>query len=323
MSFLCLHNSRNVVYNLARHLSSEHRSDWHLLKFSRPRFFRETLLQLTCPLLDLGTYRAMPRKKHSHDSAAIRAGAVLVNGQKIKTLRAAKNLTQEELSHRSGVSISAISDMENGGPSFPAKVHDVATILDVAFEELAILPRDANSPSSASVEVHHTFHPDLKMPGSAEQYDNARIAELAHEMMCVLGTKHKITIIHIVDANSVLVRIEIADEDLPKLINGFADKKLDVLQVSEISLSSESGLQKALESEALSLWNIIRHRSFRLWWNVYQTIFRSHVASSSGDFTHYKLVRYLAHRIPPTVITEVNDEHGIITMKRSDASEAS
>lgn len=248
----------------------------------------------------------MPRKSLNDGPSSIRKGAVLARGQRIRELRAQKNWTQEDLAERSGISVSAISDMENGRACFPNKVHCVAIALGTTFSAIAVLPEASEST---------VITPYLDMPGSAADFlDEAKINELAQERARRIGSKHRIIIIQIHDANSVRITIAIVDDDLGRLVNAYADKKLDPLNVSEIVIPDNEHVERALEPDVQSPWNILRDRSFKLLWTMVRSVFHSHVRASFGETMSHRFIHYLARRDPPTV--DVNVEHGEVVLKR-------
>lgn len=58
-------------------------------------------------------------------------------GYKIKELREQKNMTQEELAEKSGVSRTIISFLENGSPNTTSKtLVNIARALDVTIDQL-------------------------------------------------------------------------------------------------------------------------------------------------------------------------------------------
>lgn len=58
-------------------------------------------------------------------------------GYKIKELREKRNMTQEELAEKSGVSRTIISFLENGNPNTTSKtLVNIARALDVSIDQL-------------------------------------------------------------------------------------------------------------------------------------------------------------------------------------------
>jgi transcriptional regulator with XRE-family HTH domain len=95
-----------------------------------------------------GPLRGQARRKPGQETRKAGRNVATVNptdlrfilGLKLKSLRQAKNLSLKELSDRSGLSVSYLSEIENGRKyPKPEKLLDLARVLEVAFDELVSL----------------------------------------------------------------------------------------------------------------------------------------------------------------------------------------
>lgn len=77
-------------------------------------------------------------------------------GHRIKNLRKEKNMTLRELSHKTGISVSFLSDIENGrsNPSLE-RLKDIAGVLDVTVSFL--MGEEEKASNHISTKAYHTL----------------------------------------------------------------------------------------------------------------------------------------------------------------------
>ena len=262
-------------------------------------------------------------RKQAKEPASPRTGTVIAAGDRIKSLRAQKGMTQAELAKKCGVSTNTIASLEAGRPAFPYSVRAVAEALGTTYEAIRLDPSATDSAGSqATTGKVDLACVDFVTPGSLEQLDQTDpLIELITRLMQEARITYPVVVIRVAEGKSIVITIELPEDDVGKLAIAFADKKLDPLQISTIILPNTRRVEKALVWHVLSLRNAIRLRYLARWWHILMTAYaRAHhvAASISTEGQADALLSYLVKRSPPTVTLNWTTDYRIILQRRDD-----
>ncbi len=175
----------------------------------------------------------MPAKRHSNDRIEVRPGRVQANGARIRTLRLRMKLTQEALSRRCGLDTGTISRLESGAQVFPSSIHVVAKALGATYDELLLETQAAQpvpDPLLSSAELLISESPSTTV-------DKQELIRKIHLLMERIGAESPIASVNSSGTIDIILSIDCAMPDIIRLVSAFANKALDDLNVSSITLT--------------------------------------------------------------------------------------
>ena len=157
----------------------------------------------------------------------------------MKRLREARGWSQEQLASKMGFHAKTLSNIENGKNSLLSTIASIATALGVQPAEL-IEGHEPDPPASGPAEKRVLMTLTLSIP--FEDFEETEgIDRLSAFLMAVINGKNAIAIPDAV-RGSVKLTLLVDEEDAPRLIQAFADHKLDSIQASELGIPRKVAL---------------------------------------------------------------------------------
>ena len=157
----------------------------------------------------------------------------------MKRLREARGWSQEQLASKMGFHAKTLSNIENGKNCLLSTIASIATALGVQPAEL-IEGHEPDPPASGPAEKRVLMTLTLSIP--FEDFEETEgIDRLSAFLMAVINGKNAIAIPDAV-RGSVKLTLLVDEEDAPRLIQAFADHKLDSIQASELGIPRKVAL---------------------------------------------------------------------------------
>ena len=151
----------------------------------------------------------------------------------MKRLREARGWSQEQLASKTGFHAKTLSNIENGKNSLLSTIASIATALGVQPAEL-IEGHEPDPLASGPAEKRVLMTLTLSIP--FEDFEETEgIDRLSAFLMAVINGKNAIAITDAV-RGSVKLTMLVDEEDAPRLMQAFADHKLDAIQATELSI---------------------------------------------------------------------------------------
>lgn len=157
----------------------------------------------------------------------------------MKRLREARGWSQEQLASKSDVHAKTLSNIENGKNALLSTIASIAKALGVQPAEL-IEGHEPDAPASGPAEKRVLMTLTLSIP--FEDFEETEgIDRLSAFLMAVINGKNAIAIPDAV-RGSVKLTLLVHEEDAPRLMQAFADHKLDAIQATELSIPRKVAL---------------------------------------------------------------------------------
>jgi transcriptional regulator with XRE-family HTH domain len=161
-----------------------------------------------------------------------------VNGEALRQLRRNAGMTIEELARKANVSARTINSYQAGKEAQISTLKLVAESLRVPFSSLLAEPYIEPTPveSARRVNVHIT----LSIP--YEEFDQSvQLSGLIAAIQSLTNASRQISPIAVINGSTV-VSLEMDEDDLPLLINAYAEQKLKPLGVTKLDLPNSLAL---------------------------------------------------------------------------------
>ena len=157
----------------------------------------------------------------------------------IRHLREAKGWGKEAFAKKSVISIKTLKSVEKGNAAHMSTFGKIAKALGV--EPSAFLEgHGPDAPASGPAEKRVLMTLTLSIP--FEDFEETEgIDRLSAFLMAVINSKNAIAITDVVPG-SVKLTILVDEEDAPRLMQAFADHKLDAIQATELSIPRKVAL---------------------------------------------------------------------------------
>lgn len=157
----------------------------------------------------------------------------------MKRLREARGWSQEQLASKTDLNSKTLSNIENGKNALLGTIASIAKALGVQPAEL-IEGHEPDPPASVPAEKRVLMTLTLSIP--FEDFEETEgIDRLSAFLMAVINSKNAIAITDVVPG-SVKLTILVDEEDAPRLMQAFADHKLDAIQATELSIPRKVAL---------------------------------------------------------------------------------